>query len=163
MSAIRREMDHVVVLNERQLRRLLKKYLAHYHGSGALVCKRTQGVCGPATADGMLPPTSCWSSHPYSLTAVAVPVRTPLRKPMLFTGMLYHATSPFRAYEFPETTSCSTCFSSDSSATSLSRRAFSSPRSFNRRVWLQLAVFFSPAVVRSARRYRLPCTLRPRI
>lgn len=48
--------------NERQLRRLLKKYLAHYHGSGALVCKRTQGVCGPATADGMLPPTSCWSS-----------------------------------------------------------------------------------------------------
>ena len=56
MSAIRREMDHVVVLNERQLRRLLKKYLAHYHGSGALVCKRTQGVCGSATADGMLPP-----------------------------------------------------------------------------------------------------------
>src|ERR1035441_322660 len=45
MSAIRREMDHVVVLNKRQLRRLLKKYLAHYHGSGALVCKRTQG-CG---------------------------------------------------------------------------------------------------------------------
>ena len=40
--------------NERQLGRLLKKYLAYYRGSGALVCKRTQGVCGPATADGML-------------------------------------------------------------------------------------------------------------
>ena len=26
----------------------------------------------PATADGILPPTSCWSSHPYSLTAVTV-------------------------------------------------------------------------------------------
>ena len=113
----------------------------------------------PATADGMLPPTSCWSSHPYSLTAIAVPVRTPLRKPMLFTGMLYHATSPFRAYEFSETTSCSTCFSSGSSATSLSRRAFSFSRSFNRRVWLQPAVLFSPAVVRSARRYRLLCKL----
>ena len=90
---------------------------------------------------------------------VAVPARMPLRKPMLFTGMLYHATSPFRAYEFPETTSCSTCFSSDSSATSLSRRAFSFARSFNRRVWLQPAVLFSPAVVRSARRYRLLCRL----
>ncbi len=34
ISSIRREcLDHVVVLNERHLRRLLKKYLAYYHSS----------------------------------------------------------------------------------------------------------------------------------
>jgi len=34
IGSIRREwLDHVVVLNERHLRRLLKKYLAYYHGS----------------------------------------------------------------------------------------------------------------------------------
>src|SRR5664280_41887 len=33
-GSIRREcLDHVVVLNERHLRRLLKKYLTYYHGS----------------------------------------------------------------------------------------------------------------------------------
>jgi hypothetical protein len=62
MSAIRREMDHVVVLNERQLRRLLKKYLAHYHGSGALVCKRTQGVCGPGYGR--------WHAAPHKLLVI---------------------------------------------------------------------------------------------
>jgi transposase InsO family protein len=34
IGSIRREcLDHVVVLNERHLRRLLKKYLTYYHGS----------------------------------------------------------------------------------------------------------------------------------
>jgi hypothetical protein len=34
IGSIRREcLDHVVVLNERHLRRLLKKYVAYYHGS----------------------------------------------------------------------------------------------------------------------------------
>jgi len=34
IGSIRREcLDHVVVLHERHLRRLLKKYLTYYHGS----------------------------------------------------------------------------------------------------------------------------------
>ncbi len=53
--------------NERQLGRLLKKYLAYYRGSGALVCKRTQGVCGPGYGRWHAAPHKLLV-HPYSLT-----------------------------------------------------------------------------------------------
>src|SRR5262250_2879940 len=49
--------------------------------------------------------------HPVALRSSPLPqqpARTPLRQPMLLPGVLYRATSPFRAQKFPEATSCRT-------------------------------------------------------
>src|ERR1035438_9593122 len=60
------------------------------------------------------------------------PASMAFRQPVLLPRTLHRATTPLRAYKFPEATSFSTCFSSDSSATNRFSREFSFSRSFSR-------------------------------
>ena len=60
------------------------------------------------------------------------PAGVTLRETVLFPNALNRLPAPFGAYNFPEATSLSTCFSSDRSATRRFRRTFSRSRSFIR-------------------------------
>jgi transposase InsO family protein len=75
IGSIRREcLDHAIVLNERHLRRLLKEYLAYYHGYRTHLglgkdCPETRAVEPPALGEIVESPMVGSLHHRYQRRA----------------------------------------------------------------------------------------------